>query len=120
MERLNIVVRNFTDDTAGYYAGGNQTSNLVALCKDGFASEFRMSRRICALLGLNKGRSSQVGHYFNVHHTFGKLKVCVASNTDELQIPQCVGTRRMACAGSVAGCVAWRKIVNNELYGLYI
>jgi hypothetical protein len=114
---LNIVVRNFTDGTAGYYAGGNPNEgNLVALCKDGFASGSGCPGGYVPYWVLNKGRNAvhEVGHYFNVHHTFGKVEggnVCAPSNTDEVaDTPQCVGTGGgWPAPGSVAGCVPGEK-----------
>ena len=114
---LNIVVRNFTDGNAGYYAGGDPNEgNMVALCKDGFASGPGCPGGYVPYWVVNKGRNAvhEVGHYFTVHHTFGKNpggNVCAPSNTDEVDdTPQCIGTGGgWPVPGSVAGCVAGEK-----------
>ena len=114
---LNIVVRNFTDGNSGYYAGGDPNEgNLVALCKDGFASGSGCPGGYVPYWVVDKGRNAvhEVGHYFNVHHTFGKnpgANVCAPSNTDEVaDTPQCIGTGGgWPAPGSVAGCVPGEK-----------
>ena len=113
---LNIVVRNFTDGTSGYYAGGNpDEGNLVVLCKDGFASGAGCPGGYVPYWIVDKGRNAvhEVGHYFTVHHTFGKVEggnVCAPSNTDEVaDTPQCVGSGGWPAPGSIAGCVPGEK-----------
>jgi Pregnancy-associated plasma protein-A/Secretion system C-terminal sorting domain len=59
----------------------------------------------------NLGRtlSHELGHFFNLDHTFGTDQ-CLPSNTDEIiDTPQCLGSGGCPPTGSVAGCVAGEK-----------
>ena len=117
---LNIVVRTFTDGNAGYYAGGNpDEGNLVVLTKDAFASGPGCPGGYVPYWVVAKGRNAvhEVGHYFSVHHTFGKepgANVCAPSNTDEVaDTPQCLNTGGpWPVPGSVAGCIPGEKALS--------
>ena len=59
----------------------------------------------------NLGRtlSHEIGHFFNLDHTFGN-SLCQPSNTDDVNdTPQCTGSGGCPAAGSVPGCVAGQK-----------
>ncbi len=59
----------------------------------------------------NLGRtlSHELGHFFNLDHTFG-TSVCNASNTDYINdTPQCIASGGCPANGSVAGCVVGEK-----------
>ncbi|WP_309608251.1 zinc-dependent metalloprotease [Flavobacterium sp.] len=59
----------------------------------------------------NLGRTlaHELGHFFNLDHTFGTDQ-CLPSNTDEvIDTPQCKGSGGCPEIGSVAGCVAGEK-----------
>jgi hypothetical protein len=64
----------------------------------------------------------EVGHYFNVILLErAGANVCAPSNTDEVaDTPQWLVLRRMACTWKCYGLRTWRKVINNDLYGLYI
>ncbi len=114
---LNIVVREICcDGTIGYYAGGTpDEGNLIVLKKDAIGSGAGCAGGYVPYWVLDKGRNAdhELGHYFNVHHTFGKVQggnVCAPSNTDEVDdTPQCVGSGGWPAPGSVAGCVPGEK-----------
>ncbi|WP_310556522.1 zinc-dependent metalloprotease [Flavobacterium sp.] len=114
---LNIVVREICcDGTIGYYAGGTpDEGNLIVLKKDAIGSGAGCEGGYVPYWVLNKGRNAdhELGHYFNVHHTFGRVQggnVCAPSNTDEVDdTPQCTGSGGWPAPGSVAGCVPGEK-----------
>ena len=59
----------------------------------------------------NLGRtlSHEIGHFFNLDHTFGN-SLCQPSNTDDVNdTPQCTGSGGCPAAGSVPGCVVGQK-----------
>ena len=59
----------------------------------------------------NLGRtlSHEIGHFFNLDHTFGN-SLCNQSNTDDVNdTPQCTGSGGCPAAGSVPGCVTGQK-----------
>ena len=115
---LNIVVRTLCcNGTVGYYSGGNpDEGNLIVLHKDAFASGSGCPGGYVPYHAWSRGRNAvhEVGHYFTVHHTWGKqpgANVCAPSNTDEVaDTPQCIGTgNNWPEPGSVAGCVPGEK-----------
>ncbi len=59
----------------------------------------------------NLGRtlSHEIGHFFNLEHTFGTDQ-CLISNTDEVDdTPQCRGSGGCPVIGSVSGCIVGQK-----------
>lgn len=110
---LNIVCR--STNQGGYYTGGNpDEGNLIVLNPITFGSGAGCPG-FEPYHAWNLGRNGvhEIGHYFNVNHTFGKApgdNVCLPSNTDEVDdTPQCQMTTSWPVTGSVPGCVPGTK-----------
>ena len=111
---LNIVVRD--TNYAGYYTGGTPNEGNVVVIKNiCFGSGDGCPGHV-PTNGWHLGQTllHEVGHYFNLEHTFGKSPgddVCLPSNTDYVEdTPQCLMTRDWGpVLGSIPGCVPGTK-----------
>ncbi len=112
---LNIVVRD-TSLGSGFYTGGTPNEgNLVVIKNDCFGSGNGCPGHV-PTIGWNLAETlmHEVGHYFNLEHTFGKYpgdNVCAPSNTDYVDdTPQCLMNADWGpIPGSKPGCVPGEK-----------
>ena len=110
---LNVIVKEAVI-ALGYSPTGGSPSNgeSVVINYDAFGSGSGCtgySPGSFSILG--RTLSHELGHYFNLDHTFGD-STCNATNTDNVDdTPQCLasGGTRCPVIGSVAGCVAGQK-----------
>ena len=107
---LNIVVR--VAGALGYspVGGSPNIGAAVVINYDAFGSGTGCAG-YAPIGSYNLGRtlSHELGHFFNLEHTFGTDQ-CLPSNTDEIiDTPQCRASGGCPPTGSVAGCVADEK-----------
>jgi Secretion system C-terminal sorting domain/Pregnancy-associated plasma protein-A len=107
---MNIVVR--VAGALGYspLGGSPNDGSTVVINYDAFGSGTGCAGYI-PLGDYNLGRtlSHELGHFFNLDHTFGN-SLCNAANTDDISdTPQCLASGGCPPIGSVAGCVTSEK-----------
>ncbi len=110
---LNIVVKEAVI-ALGYSPTGGSPNNgeTVVINYDAFGSGLGCtgySPGSFSILG--RTLTHELGHFFNLDHTFGN-SICNAANTDEVDdTPQCLASGGTTCPviGSVAGCVTGQK-----------
>ncbi|WP_309608247.1 zinc-dependent metalloprotease [Flavobacterium sp.] len=109
---LNFVVRNLGGSTVGLSPiGGNPSAGgAVYITNFTFGSGSGCSG-YQPTPGYNLGRtlSHELGHFFNLYHTFGNDQ-CNDQNTDYVNdTPQCRGFGGCALAGEILGCISGEK-----------
>ena len=107
---INIVVR--VANALGYspLGGSPNDGSTVVINYDAFGSGTGCTGYIPAGdYNLGRTLSHELGHFFNVDHTFGN-SLCNAANTDYVDdTPQCLASSGCPPNGSVSGCVAGQK-----------
>ena len=107
---LNIVIR--VAGALGYSPLGGSPSDgsTVVINYDAFGSGSGCTGFIPqGDYNLGRTLSHELGHFFNLDHTFGTDQ-CLPSNTDYVNdTPQCKGSGGCRPPGSVAGCVVGEK-----------
>ena len=107
---LNIVIR--VAGALGYSPLGGSPSDgsTVVINYDAFGSGSGCTGFIPqGDYNLGRTLSHELGHFFNLDHTFGTDQ-CLPSNTDYVNdTPQCKGSGGCPPTGSVAGCVVGEK-----------
>ncbi len=107
---INIVVR--VAGALGYspLGGSPNDGSTVVINYDVFGSGTGCTGYVPqGDYNLGRTLSHELGHFFNLDHTFGTDQ-CLPSNTDEvIDTPQCKGSGGCPEIGSVAGCVAGEK-----------
>ncbi|MGC4041219.1 MAG: zinc-dependent metalloprotease [Flavobacterium sp.] len=111
---MNLVVRNEGNQILGYspLGGSPSAGETVVINRFCFGSGSGCTPSYVPTSPYNLGRTltHELGHFFNLQHTFGPVgegNGCVTSNTDNIADTPKVGYCSYDCpaAGEVAGCV---------------
>jgi hypothetical protein len=111
---MNFIVKDIGERLLGYSPLGGSFLNGegVVMSPKAFGSESGCEG-FAPKEPYNLGRTvtHELGHFFNLDHTFGDEKGCVSSNTDHIDDTPKVGkaTYGTPGPGTIAGCVAPQK-----------
>ncbi|WP_310554880.1 zinc-dependent metalloprotease [Flavobacterium sp.] len=111
---MNFVVRNLSGGLLGYsnLGGSPNIGDAVVMDNNAFASGAGCTGFVpSSPYNLGRTVTHELGHFFNLDHTFGDDTGCTSSNTDLIDDTPKVGFLSLGCPanGSVAGCDAGQK-----------
>jgi hypothetical protein len=111
---MNFVVRNISGGILGYspLGGTPGTGDTVVMDNNAFASGAGCTGYVPgAPYNLGRTVTHELGHFFNLDHTFANDNGCGGTDDDGIADTPRIGNASYGCPanGSVAGCVAGQK-----------